>query len=584
MAETFGARPMVYLDGNRLTPELEAHLRRVEITSDVHAPDACRIVLDDPGRTALADAGFEFHAKLEVKAARTGEAAEQSLFIGKVYHLGFEYDAGAAVTVVGAFDGSYALCNGLKTATYCNVTDADLARQLAQAAGLTAGEIESTSVVHEHLSQVNETDWSLLLRRAREIDFDCRVVGDKLDFKKSAEAQEAPEPGDFQATDRLQLTPGGNLEQLTVRVTAAQQVTEVEVRGWDPKRKEGLVATAPARSREAAAQDAPDALANGGANGGGGSPRHVTATLPLTTQAGCDAAAASEAERVASTSVHAEGVARGDPRIVSGVPVSIGQTGGRFDGKFTITTVRHVFGPSGYRIFFTASGRQDRSVLGLLNGAVPTRPTAPPGVVIGVVTNISDPDKLGRVKLKFPWLSDDYESFWARVVYLGAGVDRGLLLPPEVNDEVVCVFEQGDVRSPIVIGGLYNGVDTAPKGGGVDASSGKVVTRALRSRKGNELVLIDTDGGEKIELRTPDGKTELVMDHAGGKITVHAEKDVVVDAGGDVKVDAKGNASVKASGNVRLEANGSGTFKANSGLTLESSGTVTVKGAAIRLN
>ena len=580
MADTFGARPMVYVDGTRLPRELESHLRRVEVTSDVHAPDACRVVLDDPGRTALADAGFEFHAKLEVKAGRTGENTEQALFTGKIYHLGFEYDSGEAVTVVGAFDGSYALCNGLKTATYCNITDADLARQLAQAAGLTAGEIESTSVVHEHLSQVNETDWSLLLRRAREIDFDCRVVGDRLDFKKSAPADDAPEPGDYQSTDRLQLTPGGNLEQLTVRVTAAQQVTEVEVRGWDPKRKEGLLATAPARSRESSAKDRPDALANGG----GGSPRYVTATLPLNTQAECDAAAASEAERVASTSIHAEGVARGDPRVLSGVPVSIGQTGGRFDGKFTITTVRHVFGRSGYRMLFTASGRQDRSVLGLLNGAVPTAPTAPAGVVIGVVTNVTDPDKLGRVKLKFPWLSDDYESFWARVVYLGAGNDRGLLLPPEVNDEVVCIFEQGDVRRPIVVGGLYNGVDKAPKDGGVDGSSGKVVTRVLRSRKGNELVLIDTDGGEKIELRTPEGKTEVVLDHKEGKITIHANKDVTVDAGGDVKVEAKGNASVKASGNVQLEANGSGTFKANSGLTLESSGTVTVKGAAIRLN
>jgi phage protein D len=580
MAETFGARPMVYLDGTRLPATLESHLRRVEVTSDVHGPDACRIVLDDPGRTALAEAGFEFHAKLEIKATRTGENAEQPLFTGKIYHLGFDYDDGSAVTVVGAFDGSYALCSGLKTATYCNVTDADLARQLAQAAGLTAGEIESTSVVHEHLSQVNETDWDLLLRRAREIDFDCRVVGDKLDFKRSAPAGDAPEPGDYRATDRLQLTPGGNLEQLTIRVTAAQQVTEVEVRGWDPKRKEQLVATAPGRSRGSAARDQPDALAGGG----GGSPRFVTATLPLTTQAECDAAAASEAERVASTSVHAEGVAKGDPRVLSGVPISIGQTGGRFDGKLTVTTVRHVFGQTGYRMHFTATGRQDRSVLGLLNGALPMRPTAPPGVVIGVVTNVSDPDKQGRVKVKFPWLSDDYETHWARVMHLGAGTDRGLLLPPEVNDEVLCAFQQGDARQPVVLGGLYNGVDLPPKEGGVDGSSGKVVTRMLRSRKGNELILTDTDSGEKIELRTPGGKTELVMDHNEGTITIHASKDVKVDAGGDVKVEAKGNASVKASGNVQLEATGSGTFKANSGLTLESSGTVTVKGAAIRLN
>ena len=37
------------------------------------------------------------------------------------------------------------------------------------------------------------------------------------------------------------------------------------------------------------------------------------------------------------------------------------------------------------------------------------------GVVVGVVTNNQDPDGMGRVKVKFPWLSDADESNWARV-------------------------------------------------------------------------------------------------------------------------------------------------------------------------
>ena len=79
------------------------------------------------------------------------------------------------------------------------------------------------------------------------------------------------------------------------------------------------------------------------------------------------------------------------------------------------------------------------------------------GMVVGDVTTNDDPDKLGRVKLMFPWLSDDYESDWARLVQLGAGPDSGAVFLPEVNDEVLVAFEFGDVRRPYVLGGLFNG-------------------------------------------------------------------------------------------------------------------------------
>ena len=79
------------------------------------------------------------------------------------------------------------------------------------------------------------------------------------------------------------------------------------------------------------------------------------------------------------------------------------------------------------------------------------------GVVTGVVTNNKDPDKLGRVKVRFPWLSDTDESWWARVASPMAGKDRGVFFLPEVDDEVLVAFEHGDPRFPYVIGALWNG-------------------------------------------------------------------------------------------------------------------------------
>ena len=85
------------------------------------------------------------------------------------------------------------------------------------------------------------------------------------------------------------------------------------------------------------------------------------------------------------------------------------------------------------------------------------------GVTLGLVTNNQDPEKLGRIKVKFPWLSDEDESNWARIITPMAGDDRGMFFLPEVDDEVLVAFEQGDMRFPFVLGSLWNGQDKPPE-------------------------------------------------------------------------------------------------------------------------
>ena len=79
--------------------------------------------------------------------------------------------------------------------------------------------------------------------------------------------------------------------------------------------------------------------------------------------------------------------------------------------------------------------------------------------MIGVVTDNKDPDKLGRVKVKYPLLNDEVESGWARIAWGAAGKERGTVAIPHVNDELAIGFEHGDVRRPIILGALFNGVD-----------------------------------------------------------------------------------------------------------------------------
>lgn len=166
------------------------------------------------------------------------------------------------------------------------------------------------------------------------------------------------------------------------------------------------------------------------------------------------------------------------------------------------------------------------------------------GVTIAVVTNNKDPDKLGRVKLRFPWLSDIDESNWARVVSPMAGNQRGLYLLPEVDDEVLVAFEQGDPQFPYVLGALWNGKDKPP----VTNDDGKNNQRLFKSRSGHTILFDDTQGEEKIIIRDQTNKNEISIDSKNNVITIASEKDVKITPKGNIILDTtSGNVAIKCS-------------------------------------
>lgn len=143
------------------------------------------------------------------------------------------------------------------------------------------------------------------------------------------------------------------------------------------------------------------------------------------------------------------------------------------------------------------------------------------GVVVGVVTNLDDPDSLGRVKVSYPWLSDDAESPWARVMTPMAGGDRGMVFRPEVGDEVLVLFEHGDTRFPYVVGSVWNGTDQPPQNRGSDADND---IRLIRSRSGHEIVFDDTSGSEKIVITDSSGNHKIELSSSGVVVVSDAIK------------------------------------------------------------
>lgn len=168
------------------------------------------------------------------------------------------------------------------------------------------------------------------------------------------------------------------------------------------------------------------------------------------------------------------------------------------------------------------------------------------GVYAALVTDIADPDGLGRVRIRLPWSADAagkaYET-WARLATFMAGNNRGAWFIPDVQDEVLVAFEAGDTRHPYVLGGLWNGQDAPPESMDGPARNEK---KTLRSRNGVVITLEDKDGQESLTLTTPGGQTVKLQDgpakinlqDSNGNTVEMASAGITVTAGAKVTVQA----------------------------------------------
>jgi len=567
-----GVKPRVEVDGSPLAAELETLLEQVVVDDHLHLPDMFLLSFRDAGHQIAKQAKVSIGSKVKVSVPGPNGGGAEVLIDGEVTALEAEYDSVGSRAIVRGYDGSHRLHRGRVTQTYQNVKDSDIARTVAQRAGIQPGTIDDSSTTHEHVSQVNISDWDFLKARAAEIGFEVAVSEAKLHFRKPNPSQEAPSQGDFRASDPLQLVFGKDLLEFRPRVSSSEQVKDVKVRGWDPKAKQAVIGSAPAGTTSVQLPATPGALAQKF-----GGPTFTSVDHPLSTQREVDATAKAVAEQIGSAVAEAEGVARGNPKLRAGTAISVGVVADDFVGRYTLTHTRHVFDALGYRTRFEVSGRQDRSLLGLVtNGAVPASAAGPPiyGVVVAQVTNNDDPDKVGRVKLKFPWLSDSYESDWARMMQIGAGPDSGVLFLPEVNDEVLVAFEFGDVRRPFVVGALFNGRDKPRLGDGL-LDNGKVKRRGVVSRKGHRLVFMDDANKSGIALISSNGNIRISLNETKNEIHVFCQGKVRIEAQDELSIKSQKKVSIEGQ---QVEVNGTSSTK------VSSSGAVEVSGQPIKLN
>ncbi|MDS0260501.1 phage baseplate assembly protein V [Haloarcula sp. S1CR25-12] len=229
------------------------------------------------------------------------------------------------------------------------------------------------------------------------------------------------------------------------------------------------------------------------------------------------------------------------------------------------------------------------------------------GVAVGIVTDNEDPQDLGRVKLSFPWRDADDESYWARIATEMAGKQYGTYFLPEVEDEVLVAFENGDIHRPFVIGSLWNGKQKPPQ----KNSDGNNDIREVRSRSdhkiafddadegsitvqtsaGNEIVIDDSGGSETIRIRDENNDNSITLDSGSGSVEVDANSEIALSAD-DIAIDGSNSVEINSNGGIYLNSNGQMTFSSSGKFDLNSSGLMNVnatgplqiKGAIIQLN
>lgn len=182
------------------------------------------------------------------------------------------------------------------------------------------------------------------------------------------------------------------------------------------------------------------------------------------------------------------------------------------------------------------------------------------GVYPAIVSDINDPDGQGRVKIRLPWLPDDGGGYnvWARIATLMAGANRGSWFIPDVDDEVLVAFEAGDPRRPYVVGALWNGQDTPPES--MDGAGDNFI-KSITSRNGVKLTLDDRDGQEKLILQTPGGQ-RITMQDGPGQVEIR-------DSNGNSITLATSGVSVVAAAKVTVQAS---TVEVSAGMVTVNAG------------
>ncbi|BAZ16685.1 Rhs element Vgr protein [Calothrix sp. NIES-4071] len=592
------ALPKIEIGGQAASPELVKDLLQITVEESLHLPAMFTLVVHNsylptnkkseykPWRHEKV---FEIGKKVKIgfsssttKDANFKQDKEGFLIEGEITAIEVHFnDKSEAPIIVRGYDMSHRLHRGRHNRSFLNDTDSGIVRKIAQEAGIQLGKIDNSGGVHEYVFQENQTNMEFLRQRAARIGFELFIEEGKINFCKP-ESKEA-----------VELKWLDEISSFSTRVTSTEQVSSVEVRSWDYTQKKLITSTAKSEKL----------VTNTGNKQGSNSsnkfnmrkpPQMTVVDKPVFTAKEAEKMAQALCDELGGEFVYADAKAEGNPKIRPGRVVTLKDMGERFSGKYYITETRHFYNQRVYTTEFSVRGLRS----GNLYTSISPQTHLQPGqtFLVGVVTNNQDPKGLSRVKVKFPTLTEEHESYWARMVSIGAGSGRGTDWLPEINDEVLVGFEHGDIHRPYIIGSVWNGKDKPPTPVRDSVMNGKVRLRTFKTRVGHELqfvdedkaasntgVYIETKGRNKIsindtrkfiEIKTSAGQRILVND-LDGSITIRANTTITNTATASIFSRATSIDST-AGGNMSMKSGAAMSMTAGAAINMAATGAITI--------
>lgn len=545
----------------------------VDVEKEINRIPIASILLRD-GDPALQDFAisnqdlFVPGKEIEIKAGYHSD--EETIFKGIVIGHKLKIRSDKSFLMVTCKDKAVKLTVGRKSKYFYDSSDSEIMEEIISSYGLEK-EIEPINVTHKELVQYNVSDWDFCIARAQANGKICLVEDGKIIVKKPDTGQQPVET----------VTYGATMLDFEAEMDARHQFSKVTSYGWSASGQELLEAEANDPAVSLNGNLAPDDLAqvigldnlelkNGGSD---------SSSL----QQWADAKALFN--RMAK--IRGRLKFQGLPAVKPGTMLKLEGVGDRFNGNVFVSAVRHQLTEGNWttdaqfginpKWFTETADINDLPAAGLT--------AAVNGLQIGIVTQLeSDPEGEDRIQVRLPVVDNQGEGIWVRVATLDAGDKRGSFFRPEIDDEVIVGFINGNPNEAVILGMMNSSAKPAPLTASDSNHEKGFVTRS-------KIKFLFNDDKKSASLETPGGKKIILDDDAGvihfedengnkvvadsGGITLDSPKDIILKATGDIRLEGM-NISVKA--NAQFKAEGS------AGAEISTSAVAVLKGSMVQIN